>query len=193
MRLARASLPILAVLAVTSPGGAAGSKNLVVNGDFEEPRVDAGGVGFQASIPGWTKTKGSIVEVQAGAAGKSRKGRQHVELDGHNDPSSTTLSQTLTTETDKTYAIRVAFSPRPGVGDNALEIKWNGERVATLRESGIGLAETRWTYFTFCRRAVSTSTTLELGDVSAPDTVGTYVDDVSVVLDAKCATQLPNP
>ena len=178
---ASSNIGVVIVDAATGPtppdstGPAAGE--LIRNGSFEEQRVR----GFQvlSSIPGWTRSAGSGIEVQRGVAGRPADGAQLVELDGND---STAIYQDIRTVPGTRYVIRVAFSARPGTAaaDNRLAIRVNGAPVARLRADGTVLRDTQWTYATAFFVAEGTTTRIELADRGTSNSQGTYIDAVSV-------------
>lgn len=157
--------------------------NLVVNGSFERPVIAAGSWVVLSEVPGWVTTQGPGIELQNNVAGTPWEGSQHIELDSH---APTAIEQTLETEPGKVYALRFGYTARPGVADNAIEVRWDGELVSRVQNDGTGLSSTQWADMQVCVRARSAQTVLEFRDASAPDSVGGYIDEVSVIRDARC-------
>ena len=119
------------------------------------------------------------------------EGQQYIELDSdidgpggplHGEAASSAVYQDLPTVVGLVYELTFAFSPRPGVADNALDISWGGAPVDVLTANGSGRSNTVWQYHTYQLTATSDSTRLEFGDASASDSLGTFLDDVSVVV-----------
>jgi hypothetical protein len=79
-----------------------------------------------------------------------------------------------------TYALSFDFSPRPGVADNHVQVKWGGVVVADVAADGSTLSNTRWLPYIVTVTATSASTTLSLADLSVSDGLGTYIDNVQV-------------
>lgn len=158
---------------------AASGQNIVQNGGFEEPAIATGSFVNLPSIPGWTDSSGCGIEVQNNVAGAPAEGAQFVELDSN---CSSTISQTLTTVPGATYTLQFLFSPRPGVVDNHVEVRWNGGVVADVSADGSALADTQWTTHSVLVAATGASTTLSFADRSISDSLGTYIDGVSVTL-----------
>jgi hypothetical protein len=165
--------------------------NLVINGSFEDATIAQGGQwDIFTSLTGWGVARGPALEVQRGVeAWVPAGGQQYVELDSDvdgpngtitHDNASSAIFQDIVTLPGREYELRFAFSPRPGVADNALEVKWNGVVLDTLHADGTGLSNTSWTYHTYVVPADLAQTRLEFGDRSASDSLGTFVDDVSV-------------
>jgi len=189
----------------------ASSTNIVANGSFEQPVVlhpakwniyDSNEIDgwYMVWIPGPNMYDGhprpsdAYIELQRQVRGwEAADGYQWAELDSDWDgpdgtinyePGSVRICQDLTTIRHGVYKLRFAFSPRPGVEDNRLEVKWDGEIVDILDADGQGLSQTDWTYYEYIVAATSETTRLEFADLSSPDALGTFLDDVSVEL--KC-------
>jgi len=145
----------------------AAEENLVVNGSFE------------SGSSGWQLFAGPSIEVQVGQAGNPYSGTKLVELD------STAVSgiyQDLPTQVGRTYKLTFAFSPRPGVEDNKLNVRWGDTVVAQLAKSGAGLSNTQWQIYTYDLKATSPSTRLSFDDLNErSDSLGAYIDAVSLV------------
>ncbi|MBU0638632.1 MAG: DUF642 domain-containing protein [Planctomycetes bacterium] len=167
--------------------------NLVVNGSFEEPVVDhTAQWNIYQIIPGWQIERGPSIELQRGVYGwQPAVGDQWLELDSdidgpngsmHGEDASTAVFQNLDTVVGQDYELSFAFSPRPGVSDNVLEITWDGQVLDTLTADGSGLCNTDWQYYTYAVTATADTTVLGFGDRSVSDSLGTFVDDVSVVV-----------
>ncbi len=167
-----------------------GARNIVVNGSFEEPRIApntfvvfGSNIGCNecqpGPVPGWGLSFGAScgIEIQSGVAGTAQDGSQFVELDSF---CSTGIFQDLPTEAGRLYELRFLFSPRPGVADNHVIVKWDGATIADLIASGVGLLDTVWTEYVYQVTATSTVTRLEFGDASVSDSLGTYIDNVRV-------------
>jgi hypothetical protein len=157
----------------------------IVNGGFEDPVV----VHFNvfAGIPGWTSASGCGIEIQHRAAGTPVEGDQLAELGSHDlfgsgcDPRSS-MAQDVATLPGATYELRFAYSARPGIGDNRISVAWEGTPLALLSADGRGEADTVWQYFTYEVEASLSPSRLAFADVSVRDTLGGYLDDVSLVL-----------
>jgi len=177
--------------AVIGLAGSVGAQSLITNGSFEEPALPPGGTGVFDQIPGWITSRGCGIEIQNNCAepgcGPSADGGQHVELDSRDlfgfgcDTSSAMTSQDVPTTPGRMYDLSLAFSPRPGEDDNQLEIAWEGNVIATLSASGLGLSTTQWQIVTYRVQATTSPSLLELGDRSVPNSRGTYVDNFVLV------------
>lgn len=151
--------------------------NLIVNGSFETPDIPTGTFQIFPSIPGWSTTFGSGIEIQDHVAGSPFVGAQHVELDS-NDNSG--MSQVVSTVPGQTYHLSFAYSPRPGVSadSNIIQVFFNGVQLDTLALSGVGLQDTFWQVFGYNVVPSVTSSTLEFRAAGVSDTLGGYLDDV---------------
>ena len=171
------SIVILAtIVAMVGIGAASAGNNLVVNGGFEEPALSSGSYDIYPSIPGWSLVYGAF-EVQNHVAGNPYEGNQHLELDAYRNAN---IYQDITTLPGKHYTLTFAFSPRPGVADNKLQISWNGNIIDTLSKSGTGKYNTDWALYTYDLTATGTTTRLGFENLDSPDSYGTYLDAVSV-------------
>lgn len=154
---------------------------LVANGGFEQPVLNSGTFGYFASIPSWSLlpgSKGNGIEIQNTAAGNAFEGKQLVELDSNGV---TGIFQDLFTTVGETYQLKFAFSPRPGVAQNLMNIYWGGNLVDALSANGVGLTNPNWQVFTYNLTASNAVTRLSFDNLNeVSDTLGSYVDGVSV-------------
>jgi hypothetical protein len=154
--------------------------NLVRNGSFEHPLVRIHNSFPFASIPGWQLAFGPNIEIQNHVAGDPAVGNQFVELDSD---ASSGIYQRVPTRPHRLYRIQFFFSPRPGTSaaENVLVVKWHRRVVATLTADGRGLTNTSWRLYAFKVRPSGGQTTrLEFDDAGISDSVGTYIDGVTV-------------
>jgi hypothetical protein len=158
------------------------SANIVSNWSFEEPVLQ---VPFEyfPSIPGWSLASGPSIELQQGFNGPSFEGLQHVELDSE---ANSAIYQDLVTAPGA-YRLSFAFSPRPGWGENTMEVFWNGTLLDTLDGDGLNLASTNWTVHTYLVTATGPSTRLQFAAAGTSDSFGAYLDGVEV------ETVIPEP
>ncbi|OGY45368.1 MAG: hypothetical protein A2744_02860 [Candidatus Buchananbacteria bacterium RIFCSPHIGHO2_01_FULL_44_11] len=116
-------------------------------------------------------------------------GNQYVEMDtdwnGHvgtlnNEPSSVKITQNILTIPGQQYKIKFAFSPRPStaIADNNLELRWGGQLVNSVSAAGGGA--TSWTNYEYLVTATTTYTTVQFTDLGTPNSLGTFLDNVSV-------------
>jgi hypothetical protein len=172
-----------AVLAVAAPATAAGAppplRNAVVNGSFERPLVPVGSTAPFPSIRGWRLAFGPDIEIQNHVVGDPARGHQFVELDSD---ASSGIWQKAPTRPGRLYRLQLFFSPRPGTSaaENVLVVHWRKLVIARISADGRGLTNTSWKMYAFKVRAIRTSTRIELADGGISDSVGTYVDGVSL-------------
>ncbi len=167
----------LACINVSPPLAIAAGTDLVVNGSFEEPVYDY--VGFENPIPGWQLSEGSVFEIQHGLAGNPYDGEQLLEMDSYNTLSK--IYQDIPTEEGQTYKLNFAFSPRPGISDNKLNVYWGDTLVEQLDKSGEGLSDVDWVVYTYGVKAIGPITRLSFDNLNETlDGFGSYIDAVSV-------------
>ena len=149
--------------------------NLIVNGSFEAPIVS----GFQIfnSIPGWTTTFGSGIEVQRNIVGLAYHGNQLVELASL---SNSGMVQQVPTSQGQTYQLVFAYSPRPGMPpvENRIEVLFDNVALASITGNGVGLSNTRWSNYTFTVVANRTQIPLEFRATGTNQSFGGLLDDV---------------
>lgn len=181
------------------PDGSNDTQNIVINGDFEIPKVtDYYHYACYSAdqINGWTmewvsqnRDGSACVELQRNEEGvppltewavgywKAAKGYQWAELDS--DPP-VRIYQDLPTIPGEIYNLSFAFSSRPAESDNLLEVKWANSTIDVLSADGSNKTNTDWRYYTYNVTAVDSITRLEFADLSNPDGLGTFIDDVKV-------------
>ncbi|NUM25286.1 MAG: hypothetical protein HUU49_01520 [Candidatus Buchananbacteria bacterium] len=117
------------------------------------------------------------------------EGEQYAELDGDwygpsnagsGEPASTKIKQNLITWPGYNYEVSFDFSPRPstGSGDNILQFNWDGGLIDTL--NGAGAGNTNWSSHTYDLTATGFSTELMFADAGTSNSLGTFLDNVSV-------------
>jgi len=155
---------------------------LVTNGSFESPNIPTGTFSIFASIPGWSTTFGGGIEIQDNVAGAPAVGAgdQFVELDS---TSNSGMAQTLSTAAGVQYQLSFIYSPRPGVGStsNVIEVYWNGNQIDSI--TGAGTGSTVWMPKSYQVTATGSSTVLEFRAAGTSDSLGGYIDTVSVIQD----------
>ncbi|MBP6912099.1 MAG: thrombospondin type 3 repeat-containing protein [Candidatus Pacebacteria bacterium] len=164
----------------------------MVNGGFETPVVtnanlwDIFTTGFDNWVAETMTTHLSELEFHRGYKGWTPKeGDQFVELDGY---VSTRIYQDIATVPGATYDLTYSFSPRPKVVDNQLSVSVDGTQVATESGTGIALANTDWKDTVVPFTATGTTTRIAFKNTDASDSLGTFLDDVSV----KCTKESPD-
>jgi len=153
------------------------ASNIVINPSFETPLIPNGSFSLFSSIPGWNLASGPSIEIQNHVAGSPFDGNQFVELDSTGESA---IFQDLATLPGTAYQLSFAFSPRPGVAVNSLQVLWAGTPVTTINSSGVGLPDTSWTVYTFNLTATAATTRLQFSGLGPSDSLGEYVDAVSV-------------
>jgi hypothetical protein len=189
--------------------GSNAAQSIVVNGDFEIPKVTDyyHYTCYSANqIKGWTmewvsqdKDGSACVELQRNEEGvpplkewavgywKAAKGYQWAELDSDTP---VRIYQDLPTIPGRVYNLSFAFSPRPAEADNRLEVKWGNSTIDVLSADGSNKTNTDWRYYTYNVTAVAGATRLEFADLSNPDGLGTFIDDVKVTLSSQAPTTI---
>jgi hypothetical protein len=152
--------------------------NLVTNGGFEAPDITPGTYSLFSTIPGWTADKG-VIEIQDHVAGSPFEAAQFMELDS---TGSSSAYQDLATTAGDSYTLSFAFSARAGTpaSDNILAIYWNGNLLDTLTANGTGFSNTNWNVYSYTVAATGSATRLKFEDLGTSNSLGTYVDAVSV-------------
>lgn len=179
-------------------------EELILNGSFETPLVthaalwdtfDSGTSGLEWLVDWVTGVVGpdpASLELHRGVAGwVSSDGSQHAELDGDTEgpdgstsgeEASTRISQTIPTVPGETYTLSFEFSPRPGTSatENVLEIFWDGVEEDEISADGSANGNTDWTTHTYSFEATDWFTELAFEDAGTANSVGTFLDDVSL-------------
>jgi hypothetical protein len=158
--------------------GSASAQNLLINGSFEEPAFGTDTVSNPSTIPGWTSTPAPF-EVWNQFQGPGADGNQYLELDVS---TCTTISQTIPTSSSKNYLVSLAFAARDGVADNSIEVLWYNAVIGTASADGSSQSgDVVWTRHAFSAPGASGSSTLAIRNTDTCDSVGSLLDDVSVV------------
>lgn len=186
---------------------------LIENGSFEEPVVthNAGWDVFPSGTTGlawlveWVSgivgPNPALLEFHAGVnSWNPDDGEQYAELDGdtegpdgstNGEEASTRISQIIPTVPGETYAVSFAFSPRPGEdeNENVLKVFWNGSEEDEVSADGTSNGNTHWETYTYAFEADSWSTELAFEDAGVSNSLGTFIDNVSVM----CQEPAPLP
>lgn len=173
VNLAALTLVSLSCLAPQTAKGV----NLLNNGSFEQPPST---VNQYPSIPGWTRTCGTSVEIQNGAfigPFNAYDGAQWWESDGVDN---TCLTQTVATTFNSVYQLTFAHSARPGILNNNVQVYWNGTLIATAVANGVGNTNTAWQVGIFNVVATGPISTVEFRAGGPSDQLGGYIDGVSL-------------
>jgi hypothetical protein len=159
--------------------GMAGIANadMIINGSFENPALDHAWDVYQ-SIAGWTTIgDGPGIEVQDNVAGASYLGSQHVELDSH---SNSAMEQLVNTLSGVQYTLSFAYSPRPDIGSesNSIQVYWDNGLQDTL--SGYTPGSTSWSLHSYTLIGIGGKTSLKFAASGTSDSLGGYIDAVSL-------------
>ena len=184
--------------------------NLIMNGGFETPQVNSGGwdvfedgtpdlhwnVSWQQSVDDKLPFKGhdnppdpALLEIQNNTNGwLPDEGYQYAELDAdwnyeNKEPASVGIYQDIPTCPGRTYNISFSFSPRPNTGleQNNLTVSWDENPVYNIEQAGS--TNTIWTHISFEAQATSCSTRLQFADDGDPNSLGTFLDNVTVTME----------
>ena len=166
---------------------------------------------FAAAVTGWTiawrndvplsynsviRPEPGNLELHRGVLGVAHGGEQYAELDsdwdGHantvsGEPASTVISQTFPTVVGATYAVDYWFAPRPNTdaNNNKVVARWNGvviDTVGPLAGGGSNLTSGDWIHrVPVVIVATSTSATISFTDDGTADSLGSFIDDVTVL------------
>ena len=167
----------------------AAQANLIINGGFENPALSTESWTVYSSILGWTTTLGSGIEIQNNVAGSPYEGRQHVELDSHNNSG---MLQTVTTSPGGQYLLSFAYSPRPGVGiaSNGIDLWVDGLLLDSFTAAGGSV--TSWSIRNYTITGDG-ATSIEFRAAGTSDSLGGYLDDVRFVVSEQGASPAPEP
>lgn len=178
------------------------SENLIVNGGFENPDVSGAWDIFQDGTNGlgwtvaWQSGSGdnslANLEIQTSSLWSPQEGNQYAELDSdfdgpsgslYGEAASTKITQTIDTIPGQTYTVKFYLAGRPGTdyNDNKIifyidEVEWD----ASFSTSAVGASDTYWYLKEYTFTAVKGQTTIGLGDNGDANSVGSFVDNVSV-------------
>ncbi len=166
--------------------------NLLTNGGFEEPIVInskkwdtfASGTPNLGWLVEWISGGIGGLELQAGVYGwLPYEANQYAELDSTN---ATKISQDVPTISGKTYKLEFAYSPRPYVLDNSIEVYADGNLLDTLLSNGTSNSNTAWNLKSY-EFTADDETNIEFKDISQSDSFGGYLDNVGLY----CQKDLP--
>jgi hypothetical protein len=205
------AIALLAILMQVTGSASAQGEELVTNGDFETPIVPSGlwniypsgspDVGWSVewydgsdSFGGMTRPEIANLELhRPNGLWPVYSGSQYAELDSDWDgpsgtmlgePASVRIFQVIKTCEGGEYELKYAWSPRINHADNAVEVWWGDEMIAS--HSGPGGASTSWTPETIALTSSSDSTVLAFVETGTPDSYGMFLDGVSLVQTNEC-------
>ena len=152
--------------------------NLVSNGSFEDTPVQENSTRVYSRVKGWTIFSGTgfRVDRRTQESGNAADGTAWVELDVYGKNS--TIYQNVDTVTGQNYTLSVDFtSGGRDPNTTAVDVFWEGQKIDTLTGGGRG----SWTNYQYnvegANRNVST---LAFRAVGAVDSIGGFIDNVSV-------------
>jgi len=161
---------------------------LLINGSFEDGHnLGNNKWGVFLDLPGWSAEIDIVdapIEIQNGnniGGIAASDGTSKMELDSHNKngytESDALVSQILTTTEDKVYSVKFDYSARVNnnAGTNRVEVYWNNNRIASLNSSNVG-----WETYTLNVVGIDLESKLSFRAVGDNDTLGGYIDNVSV-------------
>ncbi len=146
----------------------------------------------------FSRPEPALLELQKNVVGEPHSGLQLAELGSAwlgpndpqrqelvNEPASVKIYQNINTIPGRQYTISFYFSARPNTAleNNILELAWNGNPIRTVQAGGTQVTE--WTKYEDVLLATSDTTTIQFSDLGLSpeglsDSLGTYLDDVSV-------------
>ena len=181
--------------------------SLVANGSFENLPVALGDGQWTvlSSLAGWTVDAGSGVEVRRNVVGSAQDGAFFVELDtnagsfGASSFDNTTnswISQSIATIAGAHYTLSWYYAPRAGeaADTNAIDVLWNGVKLATSNGSGMGANGGVWQQYSI--DVVGTGQDLlRFAAGGKADAVGGSLDNISLVASGalQAAAVVPEP
>jgi hypothetical protein len=204
-RLTALALATAALLA--SAATQAAPVSLVANGSFETLPVALGDGQWTvlSSLAGWTVDAGSGVEVRRNVVGSAQEGAVFIELDTNagsfggslfDGSTNSWISQSIATVAGMHYTLSWYYAPRAGeaADTNAIDVLWNGVKLATSNGSGMGANANVWQQYSFDVVGTGTDVLRFAADGKA-DAVGGSLDNVSLVAaaGAHAAAVLPEP
>jgi cysteine-rich repeat protein len=137
------------------------------------PRPDTARLELHRGVNGWE------------AGGGSQYAELDTDWDGpggslSGEPASVRIYQDLSTIPGYKYKVKFKFSPRPGTNEanNQLELRWDGSIVDTI--SAAGGSWVSWNEYEYEVTASAYITRIEFRDVGVANSLGTFVDEVSV-------------
>lgn len=182
--------------------------SLITNGSFETLPVALGDGQWTVlpSLAGWTVDASSGVEVRRNVVGSAQDGAVFIELDTNagsfgastfDNTTNSWISQSLATVAGTHYTLSWYYAPRPGeaADTNAIDVLWNGVKLATSNGSGMGANGGVWRQFSL--DVVGTGQdTLRFAAGGKADAAGGSLDNVSLIAVAGlqgAAAAVPEP
>jgi hypothetical protein len=138
---------------------------------------------------------GPLMKIRNSASWSAQNGHQYAELDSDfdgpsgsimNEKASTMISQTINTIPGQSYNLRFYLAAHPGssASDSKTAVYLNGNVLDSSFISGFGEADSKtahWVQRQYRFTASDDETTIGIGDIGTANTIGSFVDNVSVV------------
>ena len=200
------ALALATAALLASAAAQAAPVSLITNGSFETLPVALGDGQWTvfSSLSGWTVDPTSGAEARRNVAGSAQDGVVFIELDTHagsfgsssfDSSTNSWISQSIATVAGTQYTLSWYYAPRAGeaADTNAIDVLWNGVKLATSNGSGMGANGGVWQQYSF--DVVGTGTDeLRFAAGGKADAVGGSLDNVSlVVAGAQAAAVVPEP
>lgn len=181
--------------------------DMVSDGSFETPIVSNGAkwdIFSNAEVPGWTAAwvggtaeygghdrPAPQIELHRGVLGSAAEGQQYVELDSDwggpddnysGEPASIALTQSIPTIPGNQYTVTWQYAARPNYANNDMTVSVGGSQV---QDSGVmaGGNTIVWQSASYTFVAVDPVTDVTFTEVGPDDSLGMFLDDVSVSCD----------
>ena len=162
-------------------GSTDNSGNVLVNGSFEDGHsVGPGGIGYPASLPGWTSVQGSFEVWGTGFLGNiASDGTAFLELD--NGGGQDAYSSNLTTDVGREYTLEFDLALRNGTSpaSNQVEFLVNGVSLGVFTPPS-----TTFTTFTVTFIGSGSDVITFREPAGANDGVGGLIDNLRIAADA---------
>ncbi|HYC98185.1 VCBS domain-containing protein [Brevundimonas sp.] len=162
-------------------GSTDNSGNVLVNGSFEDGHgVGPGGIGYAASLPGWTSVQGSFEVWGTGFLGNTASdGTAFLELD--NGGGQDAYSSNLTTDVGREYTLAFDLAQRNGTSSasNQVEFFVNGVSLGVFTPPS-----TTFSTFTVTFIGSGSDVITFREPAGANDNVGGLIDNLRIAADA---------
>ncbi|WP_020404998.1 DUF642 domain-containing protein [Hahella ganghwensis] len=174
-------------LALSVAGSA--QANLILNGDFEDTQLSGNSWTVFDSIPGWQTTMGHSIEVQRNTIVSAQSGDQYVELDSY---ANSAMTQSLNLKAGTRYELSFYYMPRTDNdnNDNGIGVYWdvfNGDFASFDPMNEIISIDNmqrrdmaNWTEYTLMLEAPSELMALSFAGLGNSNSVGGFIDNVSL-------------
>lgn len=162
---------------------------ILTNGDFETNTLTGKHWGVFNVIDGWYTSLGAGIEVQRNTVVNAYSGNAYIELDSHNNSG---VTQNVHTEAGQSYLLSFYYMPRTNNGgnDNGVGIFWDslGGTTGAFSPSSTVFSisdATRnsmpgWTHYTLELEATSDMMALSFVGQGKNNSLGAFIDDVSL-------------